>query len=151
MFLLSFIPDSILLFFINGMLSVGIIGVIISFFFGSIISLIPPIAPYRLLVQIVSTVLLVGGVYFKGGYAIEMEWRQRVAELEQKVALSEQQALDATKNIQIVYIDKVKYIKENKNVIDQKIKNLEAKIDAQCKVAPEAISILNEAARGIRK
>lgn len=102
-------------------------------------------------IQIVSIILLVAGVYFKGGQAAEIQWRERVRELEAKVAASEQQAKEVNTEIKTVYVDRVKVVKEQQVVIQEKIKNVEVKIDSQCKVAAEAVDILNQAASGVKK
>lgn len=151
MWTLSFIPDAVLAWVINTVLLAGIVGFTASFFFGFVIRWLPAIAPYRMIIQIVSIVLLVAGVYFKGGYGVEMSWRNRVAEMEAKVKVAEEQSKQANQEIKTVYVDKIKVVKETQVVIQEKIKNVEVKIDSQCKVAPEAIVILNEAAVGAKK
>jgi hypothetical protein len=151
MWMLAFIPDAFLAWIINTILITGIIGFAASFFFGYVVRWLPAIAPYHLLIQVVSIVLLVSGVYFKGGYSVEMEWRAKVAELEAKVAISEQKSKEANTQIQTVYVDRVKVVKEKQIVIQEKLKTVEVKIDANCKVVPEAIDILNEAAVGVKK
>ena len=82
-----------------------------------------------------------------------MEWRARVADLEAKVAVAEQQAKDANGKIVEKIVERVKVVKDTKVVIQEKLKTVEVKIDAQCKVAPEAITILNDAASnpGVKK
>jgi hypothetical protein len=146
MWMLAFIPDAFLAWVINTVLITGIVGFLASFFFGYVVRWLPAIAPYHLLIQVVSIVLLVAGVYFKGGYSVEMAWREKVTELEAKVAIAEQQSKEANTQIQTVYVDRVKVVKEKQIVIKEKIKTVEAKIDSICKVAPEALDILNEAA-----
>ena len=131
---------------VNTILIAGIIGFTASFFFGYVVRWLPAIAPYHLLIQIISIVLLVSGVYFKGSYSVEMSWRARVAEMEAKVAIAEQKSKEANTQIQTVYVDRVKVVKEKQIVIQEKLKTVEVKIDANCKVVPEAINILNEAA-----
>jgi hypothetical protein len=149
--MLAFIPDAFLAWIINTILITGIIGFAASFFFGYVVRWLPAIAPYHLLIQVVSIVLLVAGVYFKGGYSVEMDWRAKVAELESKVAISEQKSKEANTQIQTVYVDRVKVVKEKQIVIQEKLKTVEVKIDSNCKVVPEAIDILNEAAVGVKK
>lgn len=151
MWMLAFIPDALLAWVVNATLIAGIVGFAASFFFGFVVRYVPAIAPYRMFLQIASIILLVAGVYFKGGYSVEMEWRKKVADLEAKVAVAEQKAKDANAEIKTVYVDKVRVVKETQVVIQEKIKNVEVKIDSQCKVAPEAITILNEAAAGVKK
>jgi hypothetical protein len=151
MWMLAFIPDAFLAWIINTILITGIIGFAASFFFGYVVRWLPAIAPYHLLIQVVSIVLLVAGVYFKGGYSVEMDWRAKVAELESKVAISEQKSKEANTQIQTVYVDRVKVVKEKQIVVQEKIKTVEVMIDSVCKVTPESIDILNEAAVGVKK
>ena len=82
MFLLNFIPDALILWVVNAILISGIVGTIVSFFFGFFARFIPQLYAIRMPLQIISLILLIGGVYFKGGVGVEMEWRARVAQLE---------------------------------------------------------------------
>jgi len=151
MWMLAFLPDAFLAWIINTILITGIIGFAASFFFGYVVRWLPAIAPYHLLIQVVSIVLLVAGVYFKGGYSVEMDWRAKVAELESKVAISEQRSKEANTQIQTVYVDRVKVVKEKQIVVQEKIKTVEVKIDSQCKITADTIDILNDAAAGVKK
>ena len=148
MWMLAFIPDALLAWAINTVLIAGIVGFAASFFFGYVVRWLPAIAPYHLLIQVVSIVLLVSGVYFKGGYSVEMAWRERVAELEAKVAIAEQKSKEVNEKIVTVYKDRVKVVKETQVVVQEKIKTVEVKIDSQCKITDETADILNQAATG---
>jgi uncharacterized membrane protein YraQ (UPF0718 family) len=151
MWMLAFIPDAFLAWVINTVLIAGVIGFAASFFFGYVVRWLPAIAPYHLLIQVVSIVLLVAGVYFKGGYSVEMAWRERVAELEAKIAISEQQSKEVNEKIVTVYKDRVKVVKETQVVVQEKIKTVEVKIDSQCKITADTVDILNQAATGKNK
>ena len=151
MWMLSYLPDAFLHWIINIILLVGIVGTVASVLFKLVIRWFPWIIPYRTLLQAVSIILLLAGVYFKGGLAIEQEWRARVKELEAKVAIAEAQSKDANTKIEKVYIDRVKVVKDTQVVIQEKLKTVEVKVDAECKIVPEAISILNDAAAGVKK
>jgi len=146
MWMLSFLPDTFLIWVINIILLVGLGGIIVTTLFKFVIKFFPVIIPYRTLIQVISLVLLVLGVYLRGGYDTEMNWRAKVKEAEDKVAIAEQQAKDANSKIKTVVVEKVKIVKDTKIVIQEKLKTVEVKIDANCRVVPEAISILNEAA-----
>ena len=98
MFLLNFIPDSLLLWVVNAILIAGIIGTVVAFFFGFFVRFLPWIIPYRMVLQVVGLVLLVSGVYLKGGVGVELEWRARVAEMEAKVAKAEAESKVANEN-----------------------------------------------------
>lgn len=151
MWMLSYLPDALLVWIINIVLLAGIVGTTVSILFKVAIRWIPWIIPYRTLLQVISIVLLLAGVYFKGGLAIEQEWRARVKDLEAKVAIAEEQSKTANTKIEKVYIDRVRVVKDTQVVIQEKLKTVEVKIDSQCKVVPEAINILNDAAAGVKK
>ena len=151
MFLLNFIPDAFLLWVVNAILIAGIIGTVVAFFFGFFVRYLPWITPYRMLLQIVALVLLIAGVYFKGGVGVEMSWRARVADMEAKVAKAEAESKTANEKIKTVYVDKVRVVKETQVVIQEKIKTVEVKIDSQCKITTDTVDILNDAAKGIKK
>ena len=143
MFLLNFLPDAFLLFIINTILVVGLIGALSSYF----IRFIPTLIPYAEAVKIGGIILLVLGVYFKGGYSVEMEWRDKVAKVEEKVAVVEEKSKEFNVVVQKVFVDKVKVVHDTKVVVQEKIVEKEKIIDAECKVAPDAIEILNQAAK----
>jgi len=146
--LLSWAPDSVLLYIVHTILIVGLVSSFLSFFLlHRIVRWFPALAPYHLLIQIVSAVLLVAGIYFKGGYDTEAEWRQRVAELEAKVKESEEKSKQVNEKIVVQYKDRVKVITDTKVVVQEKIKEVEKIVDAQCKITPEAVNILNDAAK----
>lgn len=148
MWVLSFVPDSLLLWIVNTILIVGAIGSFLSFFvLHKILNKFPALAPYHLLIQIVSIVLLVAGVYLKGGYGVEMAWRERVADLEAKIKVAEAKSEQANIDLAAKQKEKVKVVKEVQVVIKEKIVQVASKIDAECKVDPDAISIINDAAK----
>jgi hypothetical protein len=147
MFLLNFIPDAFLLWVVNAVLIAGIAGTVVAFFFGFFVRYLPWIIPYRMVLQVVGLVLLIAGVYFKGGVGVEMEWRARVAEMEAKVAEAEAKSKVVNEVIVEKIVEKIRVVKEKELVIQEKIVNVAVTIDSQCKVSPEAIEILNSAAK----
>jgi uncharacterized membrane protein YeaQ/YmgE (transglycosylase-associated protein family) len=148
MWMLSFVPDSLLLWIVNTILIVGAIGSFLSFFvLHKILNKIPALAPYYLLIQVVSAVLLIAGIYFKGGYDVEASWRDKVRVAQEKAALAEAQAKEANTKLDAEVKKKQKIVKENTIVYRDRIREVEKIIDKECKVAPEAIDIHNAAAK----
>ena len=96
MWILHFLPDALILWICNIVLLAGILLTVTAFF----IKRIPIINQYRIPAQVLGIALLVAGVYWRGGYAIEMEWRERVAEVEARVAAAEVKS--AEENVKIV-------------------------------------------------
>lgn len=148
MWMLSFIPDSFLLWAVNIVLLIGVVGSLLSFFLlHRIVRWFPALAPYHLLIQIVSIVLLVAGVYFRGGYDTEASWREKLRVAEERARAAEDQAKVVNEKIVVQYRNRVKTVKENVIVYQDRIKEVEKIINQECKVAPEAIDILNNAAK----
>ncbi len=143
MWMMHLLPESFLIFVINALLVTGLIGMVIGF----IGSKIPFVGTYATIIKIVSIVLFCIGLYWKGGYSVEEDWRQRVAEMEAKIKIAEEKSKEVNTVIETKYKDRVKKITETRNVIVEKIKINEKIIDAKCELDPVVISILNEAAK----
>ena len=143
MFLLHLLPDAFLIWIINLLLVGGLIGIVVGFFG----SKIPFVGTYARMIQIASIIIFCIGLYWKGGYSVESDWRERVAEMEAKIKIAEEKSKEANVVIETKYKDRVKKITETKEVIIEKIKINEKIIDAKCELDPVVISILNEAAK----
>lgn len=143
MWVLSFIPDSLLYLAVLSILFAGIALYAVSFF----TRFIPPLIPYAGGARILGTILTIAGVYFYGSYATEAEWREKVSEAQAKVAAAEAESKKVNTVIQTKVVEKVKLVKDVQVVIQEKIVEKEKIIDAECKVAPEAIDLLNQAAK----
>ena len=143
MWMMHLLPESFLIFIINALLVAGLIGMVIGFIGGKI----PFVGTYATIIKIVSIVLFCIGLYWKGGYSVEEDWRQRVADMEEKVRLAEEKSKEVNTVIETKYKDRVKKVTETRNIIVEKIKINEKIIDAKCELDPVVISILNEAAK----
>ena len=145
MWILHFLPDSLLLYVVNITCLVGA-GLVLS---GFLLSMwLPWFYRWRLPLQIVGTILLVVGIYWKGGYSTEMEWRDRVNALQQQVAVAEEKARTANAKIQTKVVTKIQKVKERSVQIQEVIKEREKIINAECKIPKQAVEILNRAAEG---
>jgi preprotein translocase subunit SecF len=145
--MLSFVPDDLLLYIINTVLLVGAVGSFLSFFLlHRILNKIPALAPYHLIIQVVSAVLLVGGIYFKGGYSVEMSWRDKVKEAEAKVAVVEEQSRELNKQLEEERKKKQKVKVEYYNTVKTEIKEVEKIINGKCEIDPKVNELLNKAA-----
>lgn len=139
MFLLSIIPD----FVIHLLVLVGVLGMIASFFF----EFIPFVSQYKLPIKIISIIVLVFGVYFEGGIANDQRWQLKVSEAQQQVLKAEAQAEEANRKLVEGLLKRdqaIKYITQS-NV--KKLKELSSQLDQQCKVSPQVVDVLNNAAK----
>ncbi len=114
MFLLSFIPDALIQLVVNGVLIAGIVGCVVSFFFGFFVRWIPWIIPYRMILQLLGLILLIAGVYFKGGVGVEMEWRERVKVAQEQVKAAEERAEKINKDLEQTKKEKDRAVAESK-------------------------------------
>ena len=125
MWILHFLPDSVILWFTNILLLTGIGAVVAGLFAHRI----PLIWQYQMPFRIAGIVLLTAGVYFRGGYSVEMTWRERVAEVEAQLKEAEQRSNElndqlsdlAKKKTQIIR-GRTEYITQ---YIDQNLKRLD--------------------------
>ena len=107
---------------------------------------IPLVGQYPMISKFFGIVFTVLGVYLFGGYGVEMSWRDKVHQLEEKVKESERKSAEANVKLDSVIKEKNRVVKDNLANLQSQIKFNAAKIDAECKVPREAITILNKAA-----
>lgn len=142
--LLSFIPDSFFVWLSYGLVGLGVGLYILS----KVIKWLPLLSQYKFPAEIIGVLLLTVGAYVFGSYGTEMVWRERVRELEEKVAVAEQKSKEKNVEIRDRIVERIKEVKVVQEVVKNIIIEKEKVIDAQCKVAPEAVDILNLAATG---
>lgn len=143
LWLWSLIPVSLVTTLINSLIILGVIGVCSAW----IGRWIPVFNLYAPTLKLIGIVCLVIGVFFKGGASVEAIWRARVADLEEKVRVAEAKSAEINTVIETVYVDRVQVIRDTKVVVQNNIRKNAKKIDQVCKIEPEVISILNEAAK----
>lgn len=143
MWILHFLPDAFILWFCNILLLVGVVLTIAGFFAHRI----PLVWQYQLPFKVAGIALLVLGVYFRGGYSVEMQWRERVAEVEAKLAQAEKQSQEANVKIETKGKEKIRVIKEKGQVIKQYIDREVTKYDATCNIPNEVVKAHNAAAK----
>lgn len=147
MWLLHFFPDWLIQFIVHTILIAGVIGCLVTYQFANKILLKwPPLAAYYTMARIASVVLLIAGIYFEGGYAAEMQWRARVAEMEAKVAKAQAESKDANTKLDKKAREKVKVIQGKQVIVKQYIDREVTKYDSQCDIPKEFVKAHNMAA-----
>jgi hypothetical protein len=144
MWALHLIPTNWLEASINTLIIIGVLGSVMSW----LISILPFFAAYRTVISIFSTIVLVIGVFFKGGYAVESDWRSRLDDMEQKLKDAEERASHINTVVETQTIEKIEKVREvmyvNKNIIHEK----KAAIDSQCIITDDARMFYNSAIEG---
>jgi hypothetical protein len=113
MWLLHLLPDGLIAWIINTILIAGAVTTVAGFF----VRFIPFVNTYRIPVQIAGILLLTTGVYFEGGYTTEMAWRERVAEVEAKLAAAETRSAEVNTEIVTRVVTQTKVVRERGNDI----------------------------------
>ena len=145
--MLALLPDAMLNWLYWLIIAVGISGIAAGWlgrwipFYGNYVQFLKPIG----------VVLLVLGVWLRGGYDTEMRWRAKVEEAQAKVAQAEAASQEVNTKLETERKKKAKVRTEYITTVKERIVKETQVIDAECKVAPEAISILNDAAKNSMK
>jgi hypothetical protein len=155
MWILHFLPDSFILWFCNILLVAGVVLTVAGFFIQRIP--FPLLWQYQLLFKIIGVLLLVAGVYFRGGYGVEMAWRERVTEVEAKLKIAEEQSVAANTEIQTKTRETIKYIRGRTEVVREYVDREVVKYDTKfmpggiCEIPREFVKAHNDAAEGPKK
>jgi len=148
MWILHLLPEALILWVSNLLLAAGLALTVAAFFIKSI----PLLNQYRLPAQILGIALLVVGVYWRGGYAVEQDWRERVAEVEAKLAVAQKQSAEVNTEIVTKLVTQTKIVKERgddiiKYVDREVVKNQEViKFVENCPIPDIIINTHNAAA-----
>lgn len=120
---------------------------VVAVFAAWVLKRIPFVSQYNLILKIAGTAAVCLGLWMEGGIANESKWQAKVAEMEAKVKEAETKSKETNVKIQTKIVERVKVVKDVQIVIQDRIVKEKELIDKECKVAPEAINILNDAAK----
>lgn len=142
MWILHFLPDSFILWFCNCLLFAGIVATVAGFFAHRI----PGLGQYQLPFKVAGIALLVLGVYFRGGLAVETEWRERVAAVEAKLAVAEKASTEANSQIDTRVQKQVTSIRQRMTYVRQYVDREVVRYNDQCQIPQPFIDAHNRAA-----
>ena len=140
-------PDSVILWFCNILLLTGIVAVVAGFFAHRI----PGLWQYQLAFKISGILLLVLGVYCRGGWAVEQEWRERVTAVEARLAEVERASAEANRTIETRTQQQVTRIRQRMTYVRQYVDREVVKYNNQCTIPEPFIRAHNDAAEVPKK
>ena len=147
MWIVHFLPDSIILAFCNILLLTGVVAVAAGFFAHRI----PGLWQFQLGFKLAGILLLVLGVYFRGGLAVETEWRERVAAVEARLAQAEKASADANRQIEARTQQRVTQIRQRMTYVRQYVDREVVKYNDQCSIPEPFVRAHNDAAEAPKK
>ena len=118
---------------------------------GFFIKSIPLLNQYRVPAQILGIALLTLGVYFRGGVAVETEWRERVAAVEAKLAQAEKVSAEANTQIESKSQKKTTEIRQRTTYIRQYVDREVVRYDTGCTIPEPFVRAHNDAAEAPKK
>ncbi len=140
--MISLIPDAVLNWIYILFILAGISGIAASW----LARWIPFYGDYAKILKPLGIVLIVLGVYLKGGYDTEMAWRAKVEEAQTKVAEAEKASDELNKKLDEEKKKKQKVRVEYYATVKTQIKEVERQINADCKLDPKVNELVNKAA-----
>jgi hypothetical protein len=136
----SLIPDSWIELATYAIVAAGVTLYILS----KLVAWIPVIKSYKFPIELLGVILYGVGAFYAGGYGVERLWRERVAQMEEKVKELEGRQAEVVKVIETKVITKIKTVEVVKEVIKKEIEIREKEINANCDVSPDAIEMFNK-------
>jgi len=117
------------------------------YFFAGILSHIPTFKPYTFFIKPVGLLITFAGIFLFGGSGVTAIYKEQAEELKQQLAVAKQASTDANAALDKKSANQAKIVHDVQIVYKERIKEVEKKIDADCKMDPEAIGILNSSAK----
>ena len=148
MWLLHWIPDSLLELFIRSVVITGITSLIL----GLVAIWIPFAARYGMAARLFGLALLIPGMYFWGGAGVELEYRAATKIWEQKIADAEAKSEQVNTVIVTKIVTETKLIQEDTQETLDEIARLRALVDKPgCELTPDAVKLYNKGVQGGKK
>jgi len=116
-------------------------------FSGLIFVFVPFLLTYKEPFRIFCIIICLGGTFMCGGDGVTAVWKAQIKEAEDRVAKAEAASADANAKLADERSKKAKVRTEYITTVKERIVKDTQVIDAECKVAPEAIKDLNDAAK----
>ena len=138
MWILNFLPDWIF----HLILLAGIGGLIASY----LMKFIPFVYMYKTPIQLVSVVAIVGSTFMIGAAWNDQAWRDRVAEMEQKVAAAEVKSVEENVKIVTKIVKKIEIVRTRGEDIIKYVDKEVVKYNDRCEIPDEFVKVLNDAA-----
>lgn len=143
--MLSFIPTALW--------SILLWGSLATFAATYFLTFIKPLAIYAHIIRPIALVIAFFSVYWLGGADVEERWQAKVKDLENKVAVAEEQARTANAKIETKVITKTKVVKEKGDQIVQYVDRVVTqdkevvKFVERCPIPPAVVNTINAAAK----
>ena len=136
--LLVFLPEWI----IHSLLGLGVLGMLVAFF----VQRIPFVKTYGYLIKLVSSLLIVAGLFLTGALAYKQSTALAVAKLEKKLA--EAEAKSQKTNVEIVekVVKDTEVVRLKGKTVTQYVDREVVKYDNKCEIPSEVIKAHNAAA-----
>lgn len=147
MWILHFLPDAFIVWFCNILLFAGVVATAAGF----VAHRVPALWSYQLAFKLGGIALLVLGVYFRGGLAVETTWRERVAAVEAKLAIAEKASAEANTQIDAKSQKKTTEIRQRTTYIRQYVDREVVKYDNTCTIPEPFVRAHNNAAEAPAK
>lgn len=136
--ILTFVPT----FVFHLALIVAVIGLLVATFLGAF----PIISQYKLPIQLVSLILLVGAVFFQGAIAYKHSVAVEVAELKLRLQKAETKSVETNTEIVEKIVTDTQIIREKGRTITEYVDREIVKYDNRCELPREVIDAHNAAA-----
>lgn len=142
MWLINFLPIDLMLIVVHGILAVGLVGLLISFasrFF-------PVIGVYSLPIRIISTIIIIVGVYLEGVVSTHQWYQAEVKEMSEKLKKAEAESKQLNERLTIEIQKNDQIITNHTNTIRTEIREKLVPLDGKCELDPLVVSLLNRSA-----
>lgn len=139
--LIGFILDSLPLWFWPVIAGTGFV----MYFFAGVLSHIPFLKTYSIIIKPLGFVIFAGGLFMYGSAGVTEIYQARIKEMQDKIAVAERKSKTANSQLIAKNAQKNKVIRDVQLVYKDRIKEITTQIDAECKLDPSVTKLLNDA------
>lgn len=139
MWILHWFPDGL----VSMIAHIIMIAGVVIYGFSKVARWIPTICRYMLIFELLGFILIGVGSYVYGGYSVEQEWRQKVADLEKELAVAEQKSKNTNTIIEKEIIERVQVVKDKSEGVRREIIEKKEIINKECTLDDFVLQVYN--------
>lgn len=136
-FIFKYVPDIA----VHLLVIVGVFGMLVSSFSLSFSSMY---------IKIIAFLMMLVGIYMEGGLAVTKDYLKKQEKWNSKISILEAKSKEVNKEIEYVYMDRIKKVTEVKVIYRDRLKEISEDIDSKCKISPDTIKLVNKSIKDAR-
>jgi hypothetical protein len=107
----------------------------------------PNVKPWTMVIKPICIAITILGIFMYGAAGVTAIYQAQILQMENDIKVAQQASTDVDTAVTVKIKSQTKVIHDTRIVYQERIQEIAKKIDADCKLDPDAVSTINSAAK----